>query len=90
MKRVKPRFSPRRPKHGLAHTLYRHRLNQNKTQVELAEEIGVHDVTLRSWETGHTSPQLYLTEAWANALGFELYIRQRKQPCLTLYKPNRR
>lgn len=49
----------------------------NMSQDDLADLIGVKPGTLAKYETGLYQPRLSQLIAWANALGYDLTIRQR-------------
>ena len=63
--------------HSVVVELIAVRLAWNMTQADLADLIGVHKNTMTKYETGVYQPKLSHLIAWANALGYDLTIKQR-------------
>jgi transcriptional regulator with XRE-family HTH domain len=55
-----------------AETLKRLRERRGLTQAELASRIGVHRVTIATWETGRYRPSIDLLPKLAKALGIQV------------------
>ena len=60
-------------------TLREERLRRRLSQRDLAEFVGISRVTLTTAETGKRATYYHNVVAWANALGFELQLVQRKR-----------
>lgn len=61
---------------GLLAELRRIRIEKDIGQEILCERIGIPRNTLSGWECGHMKPGLFLLQAWANALGYELTLTE--------------
>lgn len=58
--------------------LRRARERQNMTLEELAKRIGVERVSLQKWESLWHRPRFQMLLDWAEALGYEIALRQTK------------
>ena len=54
------------------------RLDQKRSQMDVAENAGVAQVAVMAWEGGHRRPRLDLFEAWAGALGYKVVLEPIK------------
>lgn len=55
------------------------RLRQRKSRRQLANQLGVADVTLLGYERGHDNPTLAKAEELADSYGLELTIKARRK-----------
>ncbi len=50
------------------------RLEQKRSQMDVAERAGVAQVAVMAWEGGKRRPRLDLFEAWVGALGYKVVL----------------
>ena len=61
---------------GLLAELRRIRVEGGVSQTILSEKIGVERDQLSNWECGRRQPMVGNVQAWANALGYELALKE--------------
>lgn len=67
--------------------LRRAREGQGLTRVQLGARIGVPWVTLAKWESCWNKPRFEMLVAWAQALGYEISLRQVNFKVARIAKP---
>lgn len=61
---------------GLLAELRRIRVEKGIPQEALGEKIGIEQDRLSTWECGREQPVLGNVQAWANALGYEVALKE--------------
>lgn len=51
------------------------RIQQKRSQMDVAEHAGVAQVAVMAWELQRRRPRLDLFEAWAGALGYRVILQ---------------
>lgn len=74
----RPNWGPRKSLPPVIIQLRRAREGQGLTQSQLAKRIGVDRVHIQKWENLWNRPRFQMLIDWANALGFELSVKQTK------------
>lgn len=77
-----PYYKPQKYVHPVIQLLREIRIQQQMSQVALAQQLGYHISTISYWEQGHSTPSLNRLEDWANALGRTIII----SPIITTHR----
>lgn len=62
---------------ALPATLFKARCAQRIWRTVLARKIGVTNNTLWNWESENTNPSIRDADKWAEALGYEITLREK-------------
>jgi transcriptional regulator with XRE-family HTH domain len=64
--------------HPLVYWMWTEMNRQRASQEDIAKRSGVSSSAMRKWRTGDRSPRMLEFDAIANALGYSLVIRRKK------------
>lgn len=76
--RLRPRGVP-----TIVRKLRELRIEQQATLDRLATRVGFNAYTIGRWERGTQLPTLFALSVWAEALGYELVLRERAERLLS-------